>query len=417
MGAATTIHLGQVLDRLREMPADSVHMVWTSPPYWGLRSYGTEPQVWGGEPACAHEWGGEQFPDRRGVQLGKAVSTDGRGQSRGCWCQICGAWRGEHGLEPTLALWLANEMAVFREVRRVLRSDGTLWLNCGDAYSCTPNGRAADLVEGDDRTFRDKPVDTTAALPAKNRLMLPARTTPAHEMIYLLSKRPRYFFDGEAIKEPCAVEDWKTDNAKWGDVPGQKPQFRAERQDGGERPATRNKRSVWHMALEPFKGAHFATAPTGIVRPCIQAGTSAKGVCPHCGTPWVRVTEREFVPQPDVTPERGIKGASGQKPMDASSGWDGFPRGTTSTATTGWQPSCACPAHEPKPATVLDPFGGAGTTALVAGQLGRNAILIEVNPAYAEIARARLRAALRRVAAEGLAVERCDLPLFAGATP
>lgn len=470
----TYLRVGHILSKLAMMPEQSVHMAWTSVPYWGLRSYGTDPQVWGGSPSCDHEFPEDVERTVRGCR-GDKVSIDSNHNGRlerqnlGSFCIHCGAWRGEHGLEPTFDLWLVHEVLIFREIRRVLRNDGTAWVNVGDAYATAPagnkdNGQDPRNGKRDDRTFRVKPFNTsgTPGFKNKDRIMMPARlaialqddgwwlrdeivwhkrnpmpssvkdrTTPAHEMIYLFSKRARYFFDCVAIVEPCAVEGWDDgtrifggpnkaganakharttgrvangkrysfarDGVKMNDVPGQKPQFRADRQDTGERPATRNKRSVWSLASEPYRGAHFATAPTGIVRPCILAGTSAKGVCPHCGAPWVRISEREFSPQGDVSPERGIRGAGGQKPMDASSEWDGFPRGATVHHTKGWCPTCGCENNAPIPATVLDPFGGSGTTALVADELGRDAVLIELNPDYAEIAVARIRGRLGKV--------------------
>src|SRR6516225_11827478 len=106
----TRILIGHVLDKLRELPDESVHCVVTSPPYYGLRSYGTEPQVWGRDPGCEHAFGEDAF------------------------CH-CGAWRGELGLEPTLDLYLDHMVEIMREVRRVMRKDGTCWLNLGDMFA------------------------------------------------------------------------------------------------------------------------------------------------------------------------------------------------------------------------------------------------------------------------------------------
>lgn len=512
------IRVGHVLERLAELPEKSVHMVWTSVPYWGLRSYGTEPQVWGGDAACAHEWGKTIAGQRRSGGTGKstlgaasggnAISPEGiirsversmHSGSNSSFCRHCGAWRGEHGLEPTLGMWLENEVAIWRAIRRVLRDDGTAWLNCGDAYASTPNGNSAASYKGqDDRTFRDKPVSTIGPLydPAggasgggprgankgnpssgavqgrivgggafkpKDRLMMPARlaialhddgwylrdeivwakqnpmptsvkdrTTPAHEMLYLLTKKRRYYYDAVAIMEPikessvvrynqATVDEQeggsKQDQYEAGFLKARTRSRRPNviikdlaaksRQNADERliahkkreskeegwDATKfdragaNKRSVWHLALEPFNGAHFATAPTGIVIPPILAGTSEKGVCPACGAPWRRVAAKEFLQQQDVSPEKVGRNAAA---LDDSSRFGGSTRGSNIYETTGWQPGCTCPTAAPVPATVLDPFGGAGTTALCADRLGRNAILIELNPEYAEIARKRL---------------------------
>src|SRR6185369_8351116 len=126
------------------MEDESVNCCVTSPPYWGLRSYKTEPQVWDAVEGCEHKWGEEQL---RGGPAGAQGSTSQRigrtnaeEQSRaddslGCWCQLCGAWRGEFGLEPTPQLYVAHMVQIMREVRRVLRSDGTLWLNLGDCFA------------------------------------------------------------------------------------------------------------------------------------------------------------------------------------------------------------------------------------------------------------------------------------------
>jgi hypothetical protein len=138
------------------------------------------------------------------------------------------------------------------------------------------------------------------------------------------------------------------------------------------------------------KTSHFATFPPELAARCIKAGTSERGCCAACGAPWVRVTDKTFVPQPDVSLERGIKGAVGQKPMYAKD-WDGVPRGSVNVTTTGWAPSCSCNA-ETVPCTVLDPFSGAGTALLVADRLGRDAIGIDLSHAYVEMTRERLTA-------------------------
>ena len=370
----TRILSGHVLDVLAEMRSDSVHMVWTSPPYWGLRSYDTKPQTW---------------PD---------------------------GWVGEHGLEPSLALWLRHEVDVFREVRRVLRPDGTLWLNCGDAYASTVNGRPAADVEDDDRTFRDKPISTVEGkLKPKDRIGLPHRlvfalqddgwwwrdeiiwakpnpmpssvkdrTTPAHELVFMLTKSSRYFYDAVAIQESFADERQGRDGSA---QPSERD--RGGRTDGFTKPngidpsknGGKQKRSVWRMPAEPYPGAHFATAPTALVRPCIQAGT-AREVCGRCGAPTWRVTRD----RPDWSPE-----------------------------TVGWRPGCGCGPSLMAKSLVLDPFGGAGTTALVAEILGRDAMLIELNPEYAAMSRDRLRQALFRVVSDLPDRSDAGLPLFGGA--
>lgn len=146
-------------------------------------------------------------------------------------------------------------------------------------------------------------------------------------------------------------------------------------------PNGRNARTVWTIASSPFKGAHFATFPPELPELCISAGTSEHGACRTCGAPWerhhVRVADGE---RREV--ERGFPGNP-----QASGGADWKP---VEYVEAGWQPTCSCADNAPVPCTVLDPFGGAGTTALVAERLQRDAILCEMNPEYAEIARARI---------------------------
>jgi DNA modification methylase len=148
--------LGEAREVLRSLPAGSVHAVVTSPPYWGLRDYGLEPVVWGGDLAgCPHEWGDwqESHDEREGVKAGKTRTTDrhygeesrrfdGNHQKHtaGAFCRRCGAWRGSLGLEPTPELFVEHIVEVMREVRRVLRDDGSLWLNMGDSYAASRSG-------------------------------------------------------------------------------------------------------------------------------------------------------------------------------------------------------------------------------------------------------------------------------------
>ena len=134
------IFCGDALSILRMFDAESVHACVTSPPYWGLRSYGGTPLVWGGDGVCAHEWG-EWGPGHHPVQIEqtkwKNANGAGAGQTAGSgqWCEKCGAWRGHLGLELSVELYVLHLTEIFREVRRVLRNDGSLYLNLGDGYA------------------------------------------------------------------------------------------------------------------------------------------------------------------------------------------------------------------------------------------------------------------------------------------
>lgn len=135
-----------VLAGLRRIPDESIHCVVTSVPYFGLRSYGTDPQVWGGDPSCGHVWESIVKPAANGLvnnaMQGDTLSGNSatRRPSTSEFCLRCGAWRGELGQEPTVALYVCHLVEVFREVRRVLRSDGTVWLNIGSSYAGSGKG-------------------------------------------------------------------------------------------------------------------------------------------------------------------------------------------------------------------------------------------------------------------------------------
>lgn len=364
-----TILIGDVRDRLREMPADSVDCVVTSPPYWGLRDYGVDGQI---------------------------------------------------GLEPTLGEHIAVMVDVFDEVRRVLKPTGTLWLNYGDCYATSPNGRSAADTKAagtDDRTFRDKPFSTIqGVLKAKDLCMVPNRLAIAlqeagwwvrseiiwakpnpmpesindrpatsHEKIFLLSRAPRYHYDADAVRQGRASDEdantfrggaytgGDTDNARTGKrkVSGNRrvlgPDANGSTLTGGDRgrhanvdayPAAQRRvdkrRSSEHAA--PRHAGHICH--TGIEQAPRGEGRNLRNYEPAPVQVWLIATrpfsEAHFATFPPELAERCLQ--------------------------------AGCPAG----GTVLDPFGGAGTTALVADRMGLDCTIIELNPEYAEIARRRI---------------------------
>jgi len=216
------------------------------------------------------------------------------------------------------------------------------------------------------------------------------RPTKSHEYVFLLTKSSRYFYDREATKEPYAESTFKraksVNNAATRKDNGTAINQRgltAEQQTKAYSKVTetggRNKRSVWHIATQSSSEAHFATFPEALVEPCIKAGTSERGCCPKCGAPWRRSTSSQSSGSGD---HRAVPGQN--KPFT-------IPRGDYLRSTTGWQPSCTCDVAETAPCVVLDPFGGSGTVAKVARDLGRASVLIELNPEYVRIAKKRLR--------------------------
>lgn len=228
------------------------------------------------------------------------------------------------------------------------------------------------------------------------------RPANAHEKVFLLTKSPSYFYDAHAVKEPAAEKSgWAKQKAKgintwkYNDTEGRIAATgqRTESSTMGEA-GKRNLRNVWTLASQPFPVGHFATFPEKLVEPCIKAGTSEKGCCPECGSPWKRVVEKTLVSTRGQVGEH--KGEGRADVMDAGSSWNhsGGVYGYYEAQTKGWIPGCTCPPSEPVPCTVLDPFAGSGTTALVAYKLGRRGLGIELNPEYAEIARDRFAAHL-----------------------
>jgi DNA modification methylase len=421
-----TIHIGDCMDAMRAMQANSVDCVVTSPPYWGLRDYGVDGQI---------------------------------------------------GMESTLGEHIQVMVEVFREVRRILKPHGTFWLNYGDSYAAQPNGRsAADVkaIGNDDRTFRDKPFSTIGPilqpdargpqrlgakeayrpdsgatirpggyLKPKDLCMIPNRLaialqddgwwvrseiiwhkpnpmpesvydrpTVAHEKIWLLTKGEDYFYDQEAIREPvsqntharlsqdlqkqlgsvranggtrpdrpmkavgknsrenvdrvprsrkgdtgvgwgrldrtCAKDEDRGRDRVVTKMAGENEKLIKSNKRFAEGTAlhvdTRNSRNVWTIAPKAFREAHFATFPPALAERCIKAGVP-KTVCGCCGAP------------------------SGCGPI--------------------------CEIFGRVPGKVFDPFGGAGTVSLVAEQLGVDSAMVELNPDYAEIAIARIEAALQ----------------------
>lgn len=446
-----TILQGDALTVLRRLPSRSVQCVVTSPPYWGLRDYGTARWEGGNDSSCDHK--GPPARTAAGFNaryFGHEFDSDKQGEKREVYrtlCARCGASRLDAaiGLEPSLDAYLAALVAVFREVRRVLRSDGTLWLNLGDLYCANsvrrengnrdqPIAGGGDLPQWSDYAANGhakyaarmgsglKPKDLVG-LPWRVAFALQAdgwwlrsdivwakpnpmpesvtdRPTKSHEMLFLLAKQASYYYDAETIREPHA-EPWRGhgegERNNWS-VNGQRGSHETAREYN---PAGRNKRSVWTVATHPFPEAHFATFPPALVTPCILAGSSPMA-CEHCGAPWERKTE--------ATGEL-VKVRNGRGPNRKQNEIKHF--GTTSSFktgymqardTTGWRPTCRCKGNTGAGRSlVLDPFMGAGTVGLVAKQAARDYLGIEMNPAYIEMAE-------RRIASNGRMGKRQDMP-------
>jgi DNA modification methylase len=431
------ILVGDVLDRLRQLEPDSVHACVTSPPYWGLRDYGTG--TWdGGDAKCDHA----APPKSSTIISGSAANKTGPNKTEPFGaqyrdiCAKCGARRIDQqiGLEPTPEEFIARLVDVFREVRRVLRPDGTCWVNMGDCYAGSTmtggDGSTSSLVgtHHQKRMGGLKPKDLVGqpwrlafalqadgwwlrsdiiwAKPNPMPESVTDRPTKAHEYVFLLAKSARYFYDADAVRE--ASEDkarrvipdgWRKTWDNGDKVEGKQKGLRHPAHFEGCHLAGRNLRDVWSIATEPYPEAHFATFPTKLVEPCVKAGTSERGVCASCGAPWGRVVEiGELVPTQPNADKRAYP-----SPLE-----DGHDQGVARSSShrskcayrrtdKGFHPTCACDQRHlppPVPATVLDPFAGSGTTGVVATKLGRDFIGIELNPQYAELARRRIGGAM-----------------------
>lgn len=323
--------LGDVRDRLKHVPSESVHTVITSPPYWGLRTYTTQ--------------------DDRII-----------------------------GQEASLDVHLQNLKEVFTEVKRVLRPDGMLWLNYGDIYSGSGRGE----LRGDNR-YTPKPAlqnHIPEGFPKKCLMLLPLRVADAlietgwilrskiiwrkpnvrpegvrdrpgneYEEVLLFSKTNRSFYDPNAVTVPTSKKtnprrkDGKVKLAKGHDENDRRP---GSTVSYGPPPKERPLRNVWSIHNEKFYGVHFATFPAALVERCMRLTTSEVGCCAYCGT--------------QLTCYQNV-----------------------------WRKPCKCGRPgEVTPSVVLDPFAGAGTVALVAHRLYRRSISIELCPEYVELSRDRL---------------------------
>lgn len=370
--------------------------------------------------------------------------------SQGAFCLRCGAWRGSLGLEPTPELYVQHLVEIFREVRRVLRDDGTLWLNLGSSYWGGKGKSGYELPhEAEGRRARGETFQTAYNVPGymdmrpadgkhpvfKPKDLVPIpwmvamalqadgwwlrsdiiwaksnpmpesvrdRPTKSHEYLFLLAKSKRYYYDADTIREPQkmasrlrVMRGWDGDTQR--DYPNG-PQshidkyFNKSREEAMSMPG-RNKRTVWAIPTKPFKGAHFATFPPALVEPCILAGTSAKGQCPRCSKAWVRVVERTGVDNVanEVVPDYDVPGIVKGSSADRVRRLSGSTYQRVVQPTNNWQPACDCNAGGPIPQIVLDPFMGAGTTCMVADRLKRHWFGIDISEEYCEMARERIR--------------------------
>jgi DNA modification methylase len=357
---------GDVRERLDDLPDDSVHMCMTSPPYFGLRDYGHEDQI---------------------------------------------------GLEDELDAYIDELVDVFREVRRVLRADGSAWLNLGDSYAQTGSGQS----EGSYKESIDAPEPRGDTFGRKNKMLVPHRVAIAlqddgwvvrndvtwvkpnpmpssvkdrlnttTEQIFHLTPEPDYWYDLDAIREPH-----ESDRTYRGGSIEENGNPRSRELDTADKfgsPADKNPGDVFEVTTKPFPDAHFAVYPPELCEKPIKA-TCPPTVCAECGAPYEREVEHEKIPLnelPKTNPNYRPNTYERYKGVGDDRNDSDEKRTLPSRETTGWTPTCDCDTDATEPGIALDPFAGAGTTLLKAKELGRRFVGVELNPEYADMARARI---------------------------
>jgi DNA modification methylase len=348
---------GNCIDKIKELDDNSIDCVVSSPPYYGLRDYGTA-QWQGGNPNCEHKKSRFNYSISDKQKSNSGSSGLGAYKS-GEFCK-CGAKRidEQFGLEKTYQDYLANTVKVFETFKPKLKDTATVWWNVGDSYNTKPAGnkdlkKSSGLPNKKENLHKRKDNISKVLLKSlkeKDLLMIPNRVaialqdvgwyirseiiwhkpnpmpesirdrpTSCHEKIWLITKNKKYYYDAASIKEPVkhpkmnhksTKHSLKQKKAYFENIPTNIGRC------GNSKDLKKNKRNVWTITTKPFKAAHFATFPPDLIEPCIKAG------CPEGGV-------------------------------------------------------------------VLDPFGGAGTTGIVAKSLNRQSILIELNPEYIKIAKKR----------------------------
>lgn len=402
---------GDALVHLREtVPPETVQTCITSPPFYGQRDFGTM-HWFGGNSTCRHSMKVAHGP----LHSGRVTETKSRrpaasqsGQTAVTYsCSRCAAWYGQIGQEPDVGMYIDHLVTIFREVRRVLRSDGVCWIEIGDTYNSgttTESDPAPYVSNGAWARTRDRRRASASDVPVKSLLLIPQRLavalqedgwivratvvwqklaalpesvtdrpTRSQTTILMLAKNADYYYDYLSIMEPVTGGTHTGGKAVKDARPGigikANTSFNITRT---KRVAARNCRDIWSFPAGRFPGAHAATFPPELPARCIRASTSERGACAGCGAPWRRRTLR-------------VRGAS----SDSSS--DLLP----APETIGWEPTCVCGVAETVPCLVLDCFAGSGTTLMMAKQLKRDYLGIEINEKeYRPLIEKRLKDAL-----------------------
>ena len=444
-----TIINKDALTALKELPDNSVDSCVCSPPYSSLRIYNC-PIVWGGSKDCKHDFDfvkGAIDLQSGSNEFKRPWRENASDSYKSGYCK-CGVWYGELGQEPTPEFFIDHLVEIFGEVKRVLKPTGNIWINISDSFwGSWGNSGNRPYLDGKTQNQRDKNVkdiDRKGWVDNRNRppssyphsILKPKdlvgvpwmlsfalrdrlglwlrndiiwqkrsplpesvndRLTRSHEYVFLFAKSSKYYFDIEAIKEPIKDSSLKRINQKSFDT-----------QTGGAKDfinndintnriarktvekfkencnGLRQKRDVWELSNEPSRDEHYAAYPQSLVEPCIKAGCP-KECCAKCGAPYVRVVEKEDQNNSYVYKAIGIPGEGSNRGRREGAMGYGQPK-----VDKGFNSSCICNTDKIK-GVVIDPFGGSGTTSIVAEKQYKDSILIEPNKKYVEIAKRRLK--------------------------
>jgi DNA modification methylase len=480
------LFLGDAREVMRSLPAESVSCIMTSPPFWGLRSYSCEPSIWGGDPNCSHRleagaiedesYAGRQRWQHDGVSRQetpeawvKTVRPADKGhlnvgfnerwgnspgvkaQEIACSspamehasCSLCGCWRGQLGLEPSVGAYIEHTMEWLREAKRVLRKDGVCWVDLGDSRSQVGGQKTeASFVAAGTGLNANRAVEVKArkappGIPTKSLCLIPQRIaiacqddgwivrnyviikarmpesandrmTRSYRVLLVLTKQQRYWWDGQAIKMPLAASSIERisqptlDQQKGGFAQQGEPYQGSGNANQSmkmvrsllDNDGLKNCDDLW-LDIPPAAWPsgpgfeHFATFCVEEPERCIKASCPAE-ICVKCGKPRVRIVKKANVREHPQRQGRtrpcvaDFDGKGYRQPEERGSGlgltWD--------EQTIGWT-DCGCNAGF-EPGLCLDPFIGTGTTAVAARMLGRKCIGIDASEGYLRQAVTRL---------------------------
>lgn len=432
------IIVADVRDGLAQLPDHSIDCVVTSPPYWGLRDYDLEPQVWDGDADCEHCWepaatdaAHDKHNSKQPASPQKRVGfnqrvAEHRATDFGRSCTKCNTWEGCLGLEPTIEVYLRHLLAIFDDIRRVLKPTGTCWVNLGDCYrggwnlSASGKFRDTSLTNVQSKSLCLVPHRFAVAMIERGWIMrnhvvwhkpncLPQpvrdRFTNTWDHMLLFVKQPRYWFNLDAVrvphrtkfKRPIKVDPVRSRLPASGPTRGKNPgdcwQAPIDTQSSEATAPPPDVGDLWVIPTRPSKNAHFATFPERFVELPIRAGCPPL-VCKRCGVPKRDIRHIPANPNAfDISlrdAKAGVRKLPGKQiSADRAAQYDEATY-AAQAREVAISEGCSCRRGFHK-GIVLDPFMGSGTVAVVARRFARDFVGFECKPAYAEIARQRLR--------------------------